>query len=159
MNKTSYIFEQSEQLYFWGLVISSPIGLFGLYHFITQFKNRYFINTKGENVDKRILGIAGIFLSVIGFYSTVTQTSFYRDIKKNLAETTGTTIRKYYGGKGSPSLVEYTYSVDGRQFKESCGYTYKGEEIQSIIVPNGYYQVLYDNKQPENSVMNFMVKR
>ena len=74
-------------------------------------------------------------------------------LKANGIETMGKTIR--WINTNDSRMIEYSFDVNGVTYTKRCDVVYNGQEIENIQCPNGFYTVIYDNRDPENSIMDF----
>ncbi len=155
MEESSYIFEQSETLFWIFLAISSIVALVGIYQLAKFFLKEDCYDSNGKKVNRLTIGIVVLLLSGLMFYGIIQNTNRDRRIKNNFAETRGRTLREYYQ-KGN--YVDYEFVVGGKKYTNTCGCTYDGKDLP-VDAPNGYYKVIYNSLDPTESIMDFKVKK
>jgi hypothetical protein len=154
MEESNYIFESSDSLFIFGIVASSILSLFALsflIRLIVEYKDK-----KNRNNYLTYFGLLVIVLLMI-IYGTTADRRFNNRIKNNLGITEGTTIKHEIGD--GYNHITFEFRINGKNYKGASGMTYNGQTIENIIVPNGKYKVLYNTKNPNESIMDFKIKK
>lgn len=97
-----------------------------------------------------------IVLGIAFFLYCYNDSERYKRIWRYGKITNGVTIEKVKPGRSEP-YIEYQFIVNNKVYKSDIGYHYDGEYIDSIKVPQGHYRVIYNRKDPTESVMDFKI--
>jgi len=147
-NFPSYIFRQQIILSVIVIVICISLILFLIIRYSRKIKTA---NSKLQEIGKPILGILLILVFYVIFFFPGLKNTF--SLKTNGVETTGKTTR--WINTNDSRMIEYTFEVNEVVYTKKCDVVYNGQEIENIQCPNGTYIVIFDNTDPENSIMDF----
>ena len=157
MEESEYIFNQGVSLQRAELIIivlSSLILICNVFRIFKIARNSIVSPLIQKNVGAAV--VSGVLILIL-CYEIPNQNQYYSHLKKNLSVTAGTTIELEMGD--GHNQIKYEYSVDGKSYIATCGYTYDGKSIENIKIPDGKYKVLYNKLKPEDSVMDFRATR
>jgi ABC-type multidrug transport system fused ATPase/permease subunit len=148
INQSAYIFKQGIVI---GIIlIAIAIGL-SIYLILRLVKNLKTSNSKQQEIGKTIFALLLIFCGYFFFlYPSLVKIII---LKNRGSETKGITIR--WVNTNDSKEVQYSFVENGETYTKQGEIVYGGKEIEGIVCPNGEYIVIYDKKEPENSVMDF----
>ena len=155
MQESEYIFESGVSEFNIGIGI-----IVILIFIIINYTILLILSIKNERSKKYnyllYIGLSIVFMLMVihGSYSC---DNFLKNLKSNLGITTGTTIKEEI--TDGADEIKYFYEINGKHYVNSCGRTYGGERILNILVPSGKYKVLYNTKDPSESIMDFKAPR
>jgi hypothetical protein len=150
--KSQYIFDQDQSMRIIGYIIGGLLVTGAFYNFYKSF----YYNEKDQlsKTDRFAL----VFLLLLGSpwipYSVYESVKKNDRIVKNAAITRGISIK---WNKGKQQTIEYSFTVKGKTFYSEANPVYGGFTIPNIRVPNGYYLVIYNRLNPNESIINFKV--
>ncbi|MES2279507.1 MAG: hypothetical protein V4592_25970 [Bacteroidota bacterium] len=120
----------------------------------------YFNEWEGYNRSERWGMVAKVVspmaIGIAIFIGSYRNSKYYDRIWGYGKITYGTTIKINKPHRGQPS-VEYRFTINNKVYTSSIGYYYEGGYIDSIKAPLGRYRVIYNRKDPTESVMDFKI--
>lgn len=153
--KSDYIFDQSETLFYVGIILSAALISFSLYQFFKVYKgDKYFLKGDDKKENRLPISVVALALGIGILIGSLNDTSRFRRIRKYRAYAVGTTIE--LNGLKNPT-VKYKFEVNGKVYYNECGFTYDGEIIHGIKTTGGHYKVIYNSKDRGESVMDFKI--
>jgi hypothetical protein len=154
MGNSSYIFDQSKSALPIVCVFTLIFLGVGLYHFhkIAQ-GSLYFMDGRKSRWPIAIwsVGIA-LIIPIIVF----NQVNKFDRIKKFRADTVGTTVELQQRGRNQAPIIKCKFSTKNGVFYGYCHSTKMRED--NIKIPGGHYKVIYNYKNPLESVMDFQIE-
>jgi hypothetical protein len=157
MSNSRYIFEHFDNLFYIVNFLGSLFLVLTFYQLYKIKKNDQFFRHRDsdDKVRRRFpfaIGSAIVGLILI-FFVAPGEHNLYKRIEKNYTEVIGTTLEKVY--EGHFREIKYKFIANGKTYYAECEYNYNGDQIEGIVVPNGHYKVIYNSKNPQESVMDF----
>jgi hypothetical protein len=150
--KSQYIFDQDQSMRIIGYIIGGSLISLAIFN---VFKIYYY--KEGDRLSKPERFVLVVFLL---FASPWIPNSINKSVAKNeriiqyAGTATGTTTKR---NKGKSPTIEYNFTVYGHTFSSKANPVYGGFTIPNIRVPNGYYLVIYNRLNPNESIINFKV--
>ena len=149
ISQSNYIF--SQQITIAAIIFALCIGLIVLFTYrIAKAKGNdlHIRSTISRNLLYIILVLIVYFLLFFPLWKDAIA------LRSRGVETFGTTIKWIDLGDGERNIV-YEFEIDGQKYSGQSETIYGGRMINDIICPNGIYVVIFDPKDPGNSVMDF----
>src|ERR1700743_1000608 len=161
MDSSNYIFTQGQSLFYIENLIGIAlllVAIYQLYRIVKKERFFFSVGDDGKKIDRLPTAIGTIIFGIGIMLIAPRDNGFFERIKANRSETVGTTVKRNNAQRNESATIEYKFVVAGKEYYATCGITYDGVDIQGINVPNGHYKVIYNKKNPQESVMDFKAK-